>query len=131
VGVTLLLPPKEALLGKPLVPLAEPSYVRAERAVAKVGPGQGRKMADSAKVMPRPETKQDSGTSIAGKSERAEKPVAAAKTYTVQKGDSLSDIAKRTLGSSRRWSEIVDANPRTLNDEDSLVVGTTLTLPGR
>ncbi len=34
-----------------------------------------------------------------------------AKRYTVRPGDTLSEIAARELGSTRRWSEIVELNP--------------------
>ena len=51
----------------------------------------------------------------------------AAGTYTVQKGDVLSLIAQRELGSSKRWREIVALNPKV--DPDRLIVGARLVLP--
>lgn len=48
-------------------------------------------------------------------------------TYTVQKGDVLSLIAQRELGSSKRWREIVALNPKV--DPDRLIVGARLVLP--
>lgn len=54
----------------------------------------------------------------------------ASKTYTVVKGDSLSRIAKRELGSYNRWREIYDANRDKIKNPDLLSVGMQLTLPG-
>ena len=50
-------------------------------------------------------------------------------TYTVKKGDTLAQIAKSELGSSKRAREIVDLNKKTLRDPDSLPLGAVLTLP--
>ena len=51
-----------------------------------------------------------------------------ARTYTVQAGDSLSRIAERTLGSSKRWPEIQSMNGGV--DPARLLVGQVLRLPG-
>jgi len=56
-------------------------------------------------------------------------PVAGGKTYTVQKGDSLSSIASRMLGSSGRWREIVAANEPLLHGSDRIAPGMELTIP--
>jgi LysM repeat protein len=48
-------------------------------------------------------------------------------TYVVAKGDVLSGIAARTLGSAGRWREIAALNPKV--DPDRLFVGTVLALP--
>lgn len=50
------------------------------------------------------------------------------RSYTVRTGDTLSEIAQRELGSSRRWREIVAANPGL--DPAKLRVGRTLRIPG-
>ena len=56
-------------------------------------------------------------------------PVAAAThAYTVRAGDTLSEIAQRELGSSRRWQELVAANPGL--DPAKLRVGKTIRIPG-
>jgi nucleoid-associated protein YgaU len=54
-------------------------------------------------------------------------PKVAASEYTVQKGDSMMQIATRMLGSRERWKEIRDMNPRV--DPHHLKVGTKLAMP--
>lgn len=110
-GVTLLLPPREALLGKPL-PTSDSDATRKPS----TSPSKPQGRPEPSRVDPQPE-----------------RALAAAKgkTYVVQRGDSLSDIAKKTLGSARRWNEIVDLNRDVLDDENNLVVGLTLKLPSR
>lgn len=49
-------------------------------------------------------------------------------TYTVRPGDTLSEIAQRELGSSRRWQDIVAANPGL--DPSKLRVGKPIRIPG-
>jgi murein DD-endopeptidase MepM/ murein hydrolase activator NlpD len=56
---------------------------------------------------------------------------APAPTYTVQKGDSLSAIAKRTLGDGNRWREIYDLNRDVIGSNPNVIhAGQTLKLPG-
>lgn len=50
-------------------------------------------------------------------------------TYTVQAGDSLSKIAKQTLGDANAWQKIFDANRDVLDDPDRIFPGQTLKLP--
>ncbi len=52
-------------------------------------------------------------------------------TYTVKRGDTLSSIAARTLGSSARYEDILAANSEMLSDEDSLSPGMVLKIPSR
>ncbi|MFZ5953157.1 MAG: LysM peptidoglycan-binding domain-containing protein [Candidatus Rifleibacteriota bacterium] len=49
-------------------------------------------------------------------------------SYTVQRGDTLGKIAKRILGSSKRWRELARANPQV--NPNKLNVGETLMIPG-
>jgi nucleoid-associated protein YgaU len=49
--------------------------------------------------------------------------------YTVQKGDTLSTIASRKLGSKSKWKQIADANRDRLRDPHNLVPGTVIRLP--
>ncbi|WNH53689.1 LysM peptidoglycan-binding domain-containing protein [Stenotrophomonas oahuensis] len=50
-------------------------------------------------------------------------------TYTVQKGDSLSRIAKQELGDANAWKKIFDANKDVLDDPDKIFPGQVLKLP--
>lgn len=59
-------------------------------------------------------------------------------TYTVRKGDTLSDIAREQLGDARRWPEIAKASAhlrqpggRHLTDPDEIDIGWTLAVPGQ
>ncbi|HWB18666.1 MAG TPA: LysM peptidoglycan-binding domain-containing protein [Phycisphaerales bacterium] len=52
-------------------------------------------------------------------------------TYTVQKGDNLSTIASKVLGSKSRWQELYNLNKDVIRSPDNLKVGTKLTLPDR
>jgi nucleoid-associated protein YgaU len=49
--------------------------------------------------------------------------------YVVQPGDVLGKISLKTLGTSKRWREILDLNPKV--DPRRLMVGTKLRLPKR
>jgi len=49
--------------------------------------------------------------------------------YTVKGGDTLSEIAQRFLGSSRKWHTIYDANRDVISDPDNVPKGTTLKIP--
>lgn len=53
---------------------------------------------------------------------------AAARAYAVRPGDTLSEIAQHELGSSRRWPELVAANPGL--DPGKLRVGQSIRIPG-
>lgn len=58
----------------------------------------------------------------------APKPAA---TVTVQRGDTLSAIAGRTLGDSNRWREIYELNKGVIGGNPNVIVaGMVLTLPG-
>jgi nucleoid-associated protein YgaU len=51
--------------------------------------------------------------------------------YVVREGDSLWRIAAEQFGNGNRYSEIAELNADILDDEDSLIVGMRLRLPGR
>jgi nucleoid-associated protein YgaU len=55
---------------------------------------------------------------------------AAAKTYTVQAGDTLSAIAKEHLGSANAYMKIFEANKDQLTDPDKIKPGQVLKIPG-
>ena len=50
-------------------------------------------------------------------------------TYTVQKGDTLSHIAKQFYGKASRWNAIFDANRDQLDDPDRIQPGQVLRIP--
>ena len=54
---------------------------------------------------------------------------AAPKTYTVKAGDTLSKIAKETLGHAGAYMKIFEANKDQLNDPDKIKPGQVLKLP--
>ena len=56
-------------------------------------------------------------------------PAAAAKTYTVQAGDTLSKIAKAQLGNAGEYMKIFEANRDQLNDPDKIKPGQVLKIP--
>lgn len=55
-------------------------------------------------------------------------PAAAEPTYEVRRGDSLSSIAAKQLGTTERWREIWALNPR-IRRPDQLEIGTRLRMP--
>jgi murein DD-endopeptidase MepM/ murein hydrolase activator NlpD len=56
-------------------------------------------------------------------------PSCAADNVVVRAGDTLSTIAARELGDSRRWSEICELNQEVLRDCDLISVGLNLAVP--
>lgn len=51
--------------------------------------------------------------------------------YTVQKGDSLSKIAKHLLGNANAWKQIFEANRDQIKDPDKIFPGQVLKIPPR
>jgi nucleoid-associated protein YgaU len=103
--VTLAFPPKDVLQGR-----------------ASLGDGTAPAAAPSS-TTPRTTVP---GPTIAG---QARPSTTTGKSYTFQKGDVLSTVAQKTLGSARRWQELVDANPGVLDDPDNVAVGTVIKIP--
>jgi nucleoid-associated protein YgaU len=56
-------------------------------------------------------------------------PKSAARTYTVQPGDSLSKISKQFYGDANKYMNIFNANKDKLSDPDKIKVGTELVIP--
>jgi nucleoid-associated protein YgaU len=54
---------------------------------------------------------------------------AAARSYTVKSGDTLSQIAKEQLGSAGAYMKIFDANKDVLSDPDKIKPGQVLRIP--
>ena len=52
------------------------------------------------------------------------------RTYVVEKGDSLSKIAKREYGDANKWPRIYEANKDLIKDPDLIYPGQTLKIPG-
>jgi len=50
-------------------------------------------------------------------------------TYTVQKGDTLSHIAKQFYGKPNKWNAIFEANRDQLDDPDKIQPGQILKIP--
>jgi tetratricopeptide (TPR) repeat protein len=68
----------------------------------------------------------------AAKSKPNEEPKKAkgkARSYTVQRGDTLASISRKFYKSSARWQRILDANSGTLSKPSDLRPGQTLTIP--
>ncbi len=51
------------------------------------------------------------------------------RTYTVQRGDTLSALAQRYYGNATQYNKIFDANRDQLKDPDKIQVGQTLKIP--
>ena len=103
---------------------AENEQLRTRVAIQSPGPGATRPMP------------QRPGSMAAGRTAAARLPrpraapaPAAAKTYVVAEGDTLTKISRKFYGTSSRWEEILKANHEVLKDEKSLVVGSSLKIP--
>lgn len=51
------------------------------------------------------------------------------RTYTIEKGDTLSKIAKEQLGHASAWKQIFEANRDVLDDPDRIFPGQVIKLP--
>jgi nucleoid-associated protein YgaU len=58
-------------------------------------------------------------------------PAAAATTYTVKSGDTLSKIAKELLGNASAYTQIFEANRDQLSDPDKIKPGQVLKIPAK
>lgn len=56
---------------------------------------------------------------------------ATAQTYTVQRGDTLSQIAKQFYGKASEWNAIYAANRDQLDNPDRIQPGQVLNIPAR
>jgi len=59
------------------------------------------------------------------------KPTDSGRVYVVKKGDTLTSIAQRELGSKGRWKDIVSANGGSLKDPAALAPGMKIRIPSR
>jgi nucleoid-associated protein YgaU len=115
-GTTLLIPPKDVLLGEAVLGSDNPGE---KPAPSKPGASPGRF----------PTSPDISETAFTKAGKPAKK--SATTTYTVKSGDHLSTIALRLLGSAKRVQDILELNSDQLDDADSIVVGTNLKIPAK
>jgi nucleoid-associated protein YgaU len=73
--------------------------------------------------------KADFGNVESGVESTAPKADPPVQTYTVNKGDTLSKIAKEFYGSANRWHEIFDANRDQISNPDLIRPGQVLKIP--
>jgi nucleoid-associated protein YgaU len=73
--------------------------------------------------------KADFGDVTSGVESTATKVDPPTQTYTVNKGDTLSKIAKELYGSANRWHEIFDANRDQISNPDLIKPGQVLKIP--
>ncbi len=50
-------------------------------------------------------------------------------TYTIQKGDTLSEISAELYGTGKWWKKIAEANPEAIKNPNKLKVGTIIVIP--
>lgn len=112
VGASLLLPEKTALKGGASGGSAKASELKVP----------------SRDTIEKTSKKEEPKKTEAKKTETASKK---ATTYTVQKGDTLEKIAKKTLGSASRVEDLLKANRGVLDNEDEVQVGQVLKIPAR
>lgn len=62
-------------------------------------------------------------------SEAAPADPAAARTYEVQKGDSMWKIAKHVYGDGNKWKAIAEANAELIPNPDRIKPGQVLVIP--
>lgn len=111
-GVTLMLPPKDVLLGKPYVPQAQ------------TGPGPTTIVMDGNRGNSQDPAK-------APKAADAPKASGDYREYIVKDGDTLVGISRKMLNSGKRYNEIIEANKGTLSDPEALTVGMKLRIPAK
>ncbi len=51
------------------------------------------------------------------------------RTYRIKDGDSLSEIARRFMGSAGRWQQLYELNRQAISDPDNIRAGTVLKVP--
>jgi nucleoid-associated protein YgaU len=77
--------------------------------------------------------KPDFSNVVGGSSSTADAPAgtepATERSYVVQKGDSLSRIARQFYGDSGEWRRIFEANRDRIKDPDLIQPGWTLVIP--
>ena len=86
--------------------------------------------AGSPQVTPTPRVEpHDSGIVSGASSQLTTRDEHTLQSYTVEKGDSLSKIAKRVYGKASLWRAIYEANKDNIKDPDLIYPGQVLRLP--
>jgi nucleoid-associated protein YgaU len=70
-----------------------------------------------------------SSSTASSPSASSTQPVAAARTYVVQSGDSLSKISKKFYGDANSWKRIFEANKDVVKNPDLIQPGWKLRIP--
>lgn len=117
-GVTLLIPPKDVLLGKATLP--PDALVQ--------GPDAPRTTVVRDRATP-PRIEPAARRDAPRESARTAPGASAPRSYTVKPGDTLDKIASAQLGTKARWKEIVALNPGV--SPTTLRVGQKIALPAR
>lgn len=115
-GVTLKIPPKDVLLGKAVLAGSTSGGVRVDDVLRTPSAPTGSTLGS-----PMAQLSTTGGGAASGE----------AKTYTVKAGDTLGAIAKATLGSAKRWEEILAVNSDKLESPEELKIGMVLRLPAK
>ena len=76
-----------------------------------------------------PDKKPDFSNVVGGSSSTAPPSSSAARTYTVQKGDTLWKIAKELYGKGSAWTRIHEANKDVIKNPDLIYPGQTFKIP--
>lgn len=81
--------------------------------------------------MPNPKGPLPDFSNVTSGSSSAAAPTTPARpeTYTVQKGDSLSKIAKQQYGDAKKWKAIFEANRDQITNPDLIHPGQVLKIP--
>lgn len=131
IGQRIRVPSREALTGKAVADAASTRQAPADARGESRGDTKSEARPDS-----KPDTKgkddakpRDGARPKSPEAGPTTRPRIELATYTVRRGDTLAEIAQRTMGSSRRWRELAEFNK--LEDADDVPVGKVLRIPGR
>ncbi len=111
-GVTLMIPPRDVLDGKAILPSEQTGGTRPPAITPAPAPSSTKASAE------KPDAAKD-------------KPDPKYRTYVVKRGEDLSTIARQQLGSSRRVSDIIALNESIIRDENNVPAGLTLKIPSK
>jgi LysM repeat protein len=78
-----------------------------------------------------PQASQTASTQPASAPAQQAMPVGTSEAYTVQKGDTLSKIAKQFYGNPNEYMRIFEANKDQLKDPDKIQIGQVLRIPSK